>query len=284
MKKTVKNLITWSPSHLITSQKSAFTLAEVLITLAIIGVVAAMTIPTLIANYQEKQTVTALRKFQTNMTQAYLRATVDHGYAIQWEENNSQTLTSQERCHKMFEKFRPYLKIAKDCGSRSGCFGEGNYKKIDGTETSKSWDYTGVNWYKVILSDGMSVLFFSRGPVFSQLGNTTEHGTFIVDINGKNGPNMMGKDTFTFFLTNNGVVPDGNPSNGYQYKLKDDEGNYIVDDNGEYVTTTDTLLDCNRTKCLQDCEACTAWVIENGNMDYLHCDDLSWNGKRKCSE
>lgn len=29
---------------------------------------------------------------------------------------------------------------------------------------------------------------------------------------------------------------------------------------------------------------CTAWVIFNENMDYLHCDDLSWNGKTKCSK
>ena len=29
---------------------------------------------------------------------------------------------------------------------------------------------------------------------------------------------------------------------------------------------------------------CTAWIVENGNMDYLHCDDLSWDGKRKCSD
>ncbi len=37
-----------------TKQTSAFTLAEVLITLAIIGIVAALTIPTLISNYQKK--------------------------------------------------------------------------------------------------------------------------------------------------------------------------------------------------------------------------------------
>ena len=45
----------------------AFTLAEVLITLAIIGVVAAMTIPTLINNYQKKQTVTQLKKAYTTL-------------------------------------------------------------------------------------------------------------------------------------------------------------------------------------------------------------------------
>ena len=30
--------------------------------------------------------------------------------------------------------------------------------------------------------------------------------------------------------------------------------------------------------------ACTAWVLYNENMDYLHCDDLSWNGKHSCKE
>lgn len=27
---------------------------------------------------------------------------------------------------------------------------------------------------------------------------------------------------------------------------------------------------------------CTAWLLYNENMDYLHCDDLSWTGKTKC--
>ena len=51
--KILKNLFTYSLTHLLTSKKAAFTLAEVLITLAIIGVVAAMTIPTLIADFEK---------------------------------------------------------------------------------------------------------------------------------------------------------------------------------------------------------------------------------------
>ena len=43
-------------------KKIGFTLAEVLITLAIIGVVAVMTIPTLIANYQKKATATKVKR------------------------------------------------------------------------------------------------------------------------------------------------------------------------------------------------------------------------------
>ena len=59
--------------------KKGFTLAEVLITLGIIGVVAAMTMPTLIANYRKKQTVTKLQKFYTIMSQALIRWETDEG-------------------------------------------------------------------------------------------------------------------------------------------------------------------------------------------------------------
>ena len=77
MKNPVKNLITWSPSYLITSRKSAFTLAEILITLAIIGVVAAMTIPTLTANYQKNLITSRMLKFYSSMKQAVQLASVD---------------------------------------------------------------------------------------------------------------------------------------------------------------------------------------------------------------
>src|SRR5574344_1670122 len=56
------------------SKKSlAFTLAEVLIVLGIIGIVAALTIPTLMANVQKQQYVTALKKFYSTQTEGYAR-------------------------------------------------------------------------------------------------------------------------------------------------------------------------------------------------------------------
>src|SRR5699024_9785110 len=57
--KNEKNLSSYSLNVLSTFQKAAFTLAEVLITLAIIGVVAALTIPSLIENHNEKAWLTA---------------------------------------------------------------------------------------------------------------------------------------------------------------------------------------------------------------------------------
>lgn len=66
-------------------KKSAFTLAEVLITLGIIGVVAAMTIPTLLAKYQEKQTVTKLKQTYSILSQAIRSVQEDVGTPDDWE-------------------------------------------------------------------------------------------------------------------------------------------------------------------------------------------------------
>ena len=65
-----KHLFPYSPINLFTFKKAAFTLAEVLITLAIIGVVAAMTIPTLIANYQERAWNTSAKVFVRKLEEA----------------------------------------------------------------------------------------------------------------------------------------------------------------------------------------------------------------------
>ena len=64
--------------------KKAFTLAEVLITLGIIGVVAAMTIPTLINAQQEKATITKLKKTYSVLQQALLSAQQEYGDVPSW--------------------------------------------------------------------------------------------------------------------------------------------------------------------------------------------------------
>ena len=61
------------------SSKIAFTLAEVLITLGIIGVVAAMTLPVLTAKYQKTVTATQLKKSYSTILQAFTMAQKDYG-------------------------------------------------------------------------------------------------------------------------------------------------------------------------------------------------------------
>ena len=94
-------------------KKAAFTLAEVLITLGIIGVVAAMTLPTLINNYQKKVTVNKLKHFSSIMQQAGQMRTKDElngdFYGLKNEEVQGYNGQDIEKYINIY--FKPYLKI-----------------------------------------------------------------------------------------------------------------------------------------------------------------------------
>ena len=85
--------------------QKGFTLAEVLITIGIIGVVAALTLPVLIANYRKNVVVERLKKFYTVMNQAVLQATEEYGDWQQWDVAEENSL--------MDNYLKKYLKILK---------------------------------------------------------------------------------------------------------------------------------------------------------------------------
>ena len=96
--------------------KVAFTLAEVLITLGIIGVVAAMTLPTLIQNYKNREVESKLQKIYTVMNQAIMMSEITNGPKEYW--NNTCTADDNGKrlddCKENFEKyFLKYLKYLK---------------------------------------------------------------------------------------------------------------------------------------------------------------------------
>ena len=93
-------------------KKCAFTLAEVLITLGIIGVVAAITIPSLVTNYQKHVVETKLAKFNSTMNQAVRLSMVDNGDPDGWVEQ-SREYTYADMVDFMNTYFLPYMKYVK---------------------------------------------------------------------------------------------------------------------------------------------------------------------------
>ena len=89
------------------TKRFGFTLAEVLITLGIIGVVAAMTIPTLVANYQEKSWNTSAQVFERKLTEA-LRVM-----------NTQQTLAGHTTTQSFVDELAKHFKIVKTCDSNN---------------------------------------------------------------------------------------------------------------------------------------------------------------------
>lgn len=251
-----------------------FTLAEVLITLGIIGVVASMTLPALIQRQQEKVNVTALKKFYSSISQAYIYAKNENGTPDGWYENympKGQT----EGANIMLDTLVKYMKTSKICHQKKGCFPDITYNKIDGKKTA-NWNRHNTT-SKLITADGMSVFMYSYGSSPSNNGGgiaKESYGAISVDVNGFKNPNSFGQDMFTFILTKEGIYPFGTPSSVQDETLED----------GSIIEINSFPRACNRKDCYGYCEACTAWVLYNGNMDYLHCDDLSWDGKTKCNK
>jgi prepilin-type N-terminal cleavage/methylation domain-containing protein len=223
--------------------KKAFTLAEVLITLGIIGVVSAITISTLVQKYQEKVLVESLKQTYSIFSQAYLMAINENGNPEYWDIGSRDTVHG---ANKLYDIIVPHLKRAKDCKTKTDCFAT-NYKSLFGE--SYIWQpMTHSVYSRGVLENGTSFLFWSGGT-----GCKTDNicGTLKVDVNGLKNPNRAGVDFFSFRLMKDGSI---NPT----------YSSTPLDSYGEFCKYNDTS---NKNGVV-----CTGWVITHGNMDYLRRD------------
>ena len=195
-----KDLAAWLPSRL-AAKRIAFTLAEVLITLGIIGVVAAMTLPTVIQNYQKQETVTRLKSTYSILNQVYKISIAENGEPENWVPVGE--ISVEEYFNKYF---KPYIKILKMCETYKDC----GYKTqtpwimLEGSQSQTSigkYD----NWVTCVLPNGTVILYMS---FINENHAETTHT--IVDLNGAKGPNRFGRDVFRFDrIKNIGFVPSG---------------------------------------------------------------------------
>jgi prepilin-type N-terminal cleavage/methylation domain-containing protein len=163
-------------------KKKAFTLAEVLITLAIIGVVAALTIPTVVRNYQKTQTVVQLKKIYSALANTTNLAVMDNGPIANWVIEDGA-----EGSRIFAEKYLiPYLKVSKNCNTQTA--GDCEFKATQ--LSKKSTSVLGTGHSRFYLTDGtlIAVMVFTD-PIYADIR---------VDINGQKGPNTYGRDIFLF--------------------------------------------------------------------------------------
>lgn len=169
------------PIKLLKSQY-AFTLAETLITLVVVGVIASITIPTVIATHQKEATITRLKKAFSTLSQTTNRAIADNGPVSTWtlgQNGNSNHA-------KLFinNYISPYLNLMEVPTT----FAEGNWKNNkqyrELNNNNKSYDSSFTRFY---LSDGTSVT--------SKISDNSRLIMYI-DINGDAKPNKVGRDIF----------------------------------------------------------------------------------------
>ena len=158
------------------NSSKAFTLAETLIVMGIIGVVAALTLPNLNQSTNNKEKVVKVKKIYQNLNDAFGRATVVYGPYDAWFINDSNA-TAQ--CTRFGERMTEFMKLSKNCKMTKGCYESGS-----GTSS----------YYQFILADGTSV---RSGSSYIE-----------VDIDGLNkGKNLDGYDIFHFQVDNNTIIP-----------------------------------------------------------------------------
>lgn len=147
--------------------KKGFTLAEVLITLGIIGVVAAMTLPVLTKKYKRHVTGARLKAAYSILSQALTMSEVKNGQAEYWDVPSNVN----EFKDYMMKYFAPYIRHI-ETGTKSGYF------PID----------NGIAPY-LKLNNG-TILYFHKGGGYD----------LIIDVNGIDPPNKSGYDIFYFLL------------------------------------------------------------------------------------
>ncbi len=176
-----------------------FTLAEVLITLGIIGVVAALTIPTLINNYQKKVTVTRLKTAYSLLTQAITTAQAQHGDIANWERDANIILFDYIAPNLKSEKFTKDIDFDYQ---HTMCNNQQAYKFLSGTGMGSPFNSMSPS---IKLANGVCISLNRIND-----SSSTQSNIFI-DINGTNPPNINGKDLFVFiFRLNEGkIIPEG---------------------------------------------------------------------------
>jgi len=188
------------------TKRKGFTLAEVLITLTIIGVIAALTIPNLIQNHEKKQTITKLQKAISVWNNVYSMSLRELG-----EPSDAEVIASS--AEDLYNKYyAPYLK-GKTCKTYQKC------KYLSSTPftyiSRKTWGFMIVvdpANIGIITDDGMFYVYQAKGG--GDRANLLEDQGLLVDINGSKKPNRLGRDIFFFKPNkNNGFWPECSTSN-----------------------------------------------------------------------
>lgn len=255
-------------------KKSAFTLAEVLMVIGIIGAVSMLTVTNARKGTDTAEKITQLRKTHEILESVVQQAVMEDGQIKNWQYMLTDTKTANAyQSEYVLKHIFNRLKLNKNCETSSGCWasdisGTSLYTTINTKGDKPNSDTASV---KGILSNDASVSFYlSKAPTALTADQQTLFGYtggdiigyITVDVNGTaKGNTKWGDDVFLFLWTiDDGIVPIGN--------------NVAL--NGA-------------NSCPNKLDICSAWAFYKGNEDYFKtCADknhngLAWNDVSKAS-
>ena len=180
--------------------KKGFTLAETLITLGIIGVVATLTLPNLMADYKNKTYVAQLQR-SYNMLQNALQ-----NYFVDKDVNNiaDSGLSKPEELERFMKN---YFKVVKFCSNVDDCIPE-TYKMGQGGTAYRARD--------VVHASDAKCISVNTGATYCMSPISDSSIRVELDVDGKKGANTFGRDAFAVVLQKDGSISGlGGCSSGY---------------------------------------------------------------------
>ena len=224
-------------------------MAETLITLTIIGVIAAMTIPNLVSKYQKHSYVTGLKKAYSTLSNAMALAMHDDEVWVTYPWGYIDPISTSESIIKK------YMKVVKTCDSSS----QGDCVEVDATGNP-------------IQGYGARDSYIGDMKFFVTADGMTWGSYFSVDVNGKKGPNKWGRDIFsfevaytdTYTLAQGAVVPYGSrqcPFGNFCY-------GYWNNNPSSPLCTTEIVNRDGKNIWGGEAAKCTGRVLEEGAMNY----------------
>ena len=165
-------------------------MAEVLITLGVIGVVAAMTMPVLIANHRNSVLKNQFKKTYSTLLQGLVLTIYENGGDIDCKYQDGVEYGFGQVCRDFYlNSFFPKLKTIKICDGNAydgGCVPKYDIQELTGGNAGCSGYHVIDNSIAAVLSDGSIIVpYYYTRPLF------------LFDINGKKGPNLPGYDVFS---------------------------------------------------------------------------------------
>lgn len=222
-----------------------FTLSEMLVAIAIVGIIVALTVPNIINSYQKQSYATSIKKAYVDLQQnlellqaedyrkkGLSKSILNRGKVSEDAEDNK---TVEETAGKFIHN---YYKINKDCKTDStGCFAR-KYGTINGDSDK---EFSCSDGYSVLLANGFAICIIPprievkteetcNGSICMQ--NSVEkkypNATVAVDINGSNEPNIGGRDMFTFNIYEDFTIDEISPDEIKAASARDSRDNLFM--------------------------------------------------------
>lgn len=202
---TMKKLNDEMKKSLGRAKRFALTLSEVLLTLTIVGVIAALTISGLVNKVNETKNLAALKKIYTVLNQVTMFVILDRSSPNYWGLDEY----SQDSSELAYSYYKPYFKVVRECSNQTGCW-KYPTKFLSGKVYMRRAQFY---QYMFTLVDGMNVLMniYPKEVIASEFGVNAAKDSivFVVDVNGDAPPNQIGRDIFAFVLNGKEIVPSG---------------------------------------------------------------------------